>query len=549
MADYGIAPSTSKSNEGFSFAPIAPPTSSLWQDYQAAGNSADLKALMPRAAGTSLEPQIQRSAEIMDSGSKPVQNIVETSNAKGGLQTAEGRVALADSLKTTLSQQEKEALNAKNIATFTAAQPQVGIVKGVIAAMQGARNWQDIATQGAIRPAKEFDKNGKGAVVKYAANSSVPTEAMDIETGMMMSMAEYDARGFGKYSDITKTFTFKEQEIKTKDNTENLVKDAAASNVGAAIFPIIADNSQKIYDGFSGLRKFGLTDNEINKLQKMSTMTESVSSAVSSASQEFLQANDMTSLRNAIETVNKVGADAGLPKIVSINGINSFTDSNGNNYSKQTLLQRMTDVNSRSGKESQYTKNRELIIKDAVYQKLEGLGAKAEFDGILNLMKSNELLKADYRKNHGESPVFASSIPYELGQPMKVGMANAIIDQANAKIAVAYQAFFDQQSKLGPAPSKGAIAAAFIRQGIPQGIAAEYKEKLNAIQSSPDVETETKVVEPVEKPSKVGARSILTPAQKGRLAETPTAGKAIEKSAADAIQKDLQQMLKKHGAK
>ena len=414
--------------------------------------------------------------------------------------------------------------------------------------MQGARNWQDIATQGAIRPAKEFDKNGKGAVVKYAANSGVPTEAMDIETGMMMSMPEYDARGFGKYSDISKTITFQEQQIKTKENTENFVKDAASSNVGAAIFPIIADNSQKIYDGFSSLRKFGLTDNEINKLQKMSTMTESVSSAVSSASQEFLQANDMTSLRNAIETVNKVGADAGLPKIVSINGINSFTDSNGNNYSKQTLLQRMTDVNTKSGKESQYTKNRELIIKDAVYQKLEGLGAKSEFDGILNLMKSNELLKADFRKNHGEPPVFASSIPYELGQPMKVGMANAIIDQANADIAVAYQEFFDKQSKSGPAPSKGAIAQAFIRQGIPQQISAKYAKQIDAIQSSPDIETETKIPEaPVSPKLKGGARSILTPGQQGRLAETPTAGAAIEKSAAEAQKAKLNKLLKAAG--
>ena len=547
MADYGIAPSISKNNEGFSFAPIAPPTSSLWLDYQAAGNSADLKALMPRAAGTSLEPQIQRSAEIMESGSKSVQNIVETSNAKGGLQTAEGRVALADPLKTTLSQQEKEDLNAKNIATFTAVQPQVGIVKGVIAAMQGARNWQDIATQGAIRPAKEFDQKGKGAVVNYAANSGVPINAMDMETGQMMSLAEYNARGFGKYSDITKTITYQEQEIKTRENTTNFVKDAAASNVGAAIFPIIADNSQKIYDGFSSLRKFGLTDNEINKLQKMSTMTESVSSAVSSAAQEFRQANDITALRNAIETVNKVGADAGIPKIVTVNGVNSFTDSNGNTFNKQDLIQKMSEVNTKSGKESQYTKNRELIIKDAVYQKLEGLGAKAEFDGILNLMKSNELLKTDYRKNHGEPPVFAPSIPYELGQPMKVGMSNAIIDQANAKIAVAYQAFFDKQSKLGPAPSKGAIAAAFIRQGIPQAIAAEYTEKLNAIQASPDVETETKVVEPVEKPNKVGARSILTPAQKGRLAEISTAGSAIEKSTVDARKAELAKIRKAAG--
>lgn len=544
MTDYAIAPPQSKSNQGFA---IAPPTSNLFQDYQAAGNAADMESLLTRATGTTLEPSIKRSALIMGEGSKPVQNILDASNSKGGVQTADGRIALADSLKTTLTEQ-RDALNKANTATFTAVQPETGIIKAVIAGMQGAKNWQDIATQGAIRPATEWDKNGKGAVVNYAANSSVPLNATDMQTGMTMSMAEYDERGFNKYKDITSTLSYKEQLIKTEQNTKDLVEETGASNVGAAIFPIIGENSKKIYDGFANLRKYGLTDNEINQLQQKSTMTESLSSAVSSASQEFRQANDLTAIRTAIEKVNKVGADAGIPKIVSVNGINSFTDSNGNTFNKQDLIQKMSNVDTRSGRESQWTKNRELIVKDAIYKKLEGLGAKSEFEGILNLQQSNELLKADYRKKYGEPPVFASSVPYQLGQPMKVGMANAIIDQANADIAVAYQEFFDKQSKSGPAPSKGAIAQAFIRQGIPQQISAKYAKQIDAIQSSPDIETETKIPEaPVSPKLKGGARSILTPGQQGRLAETPTAGAAIEKSAAEAQKAKLNKLLKAAG--
>ena len=92
MTDYAIAPPQSKSNQGFA---IAPPTSNLFQDYQAAGNAADMESLLTRATGTTLEPSIKRSALIMGEGSKPVQNILDASNSKGGVQTADGRIALA----------------------------------------------------------------------------------------------------------------------------------------------------------------------------------------------------------------------------------------------------------------------------------------------------------------------------------------------------------------------------------------------------------------------------------------------------------------------
>ena len=548
MADYGIAPSASKSNEGFRFTPIAPPASSLWQDYQAAGNPNELKALLPRAAGTTLEPEIQRSVSVVSSGSQPIQTVIDSATAKGGLDTPEGRLALADGAKTAIADQQK-----KNRDSYKQYQPEVNILKGIAAGMMGVKNWQNLATQGVIRPEKEFDKDGKGAIVNYASNSGAPIDATDAETGQVMSMAEYEARGFGKYKAITETLPYKQQVIQTEENVKNFVKEAGASNVGATIFPVIAENSKTIYDGFSNLRKFGLTDNEINQLQKKSTMTETVSSAISSASQEFRQANDMTSIRTAIDKINKVGADAGIPKIVGINGTNSFTDSNGTTINKQDLIQRMTDLNTRSGRESQYTKNRELIVKDAVYQKLEGLGAKAEFDKILNLMQSNELLKADYRTKYGEPPVFAPSLPYQLGQPMKVGMANAIIDQANAKIAVAYQEFFDSQAKSGPAPSPGQISAAFIRKGIPQPIAAEYKKQLDAIQASPDVEIEAKVVavpkvdEPAKPANTPKSRSILTSGQNARLAETPTAGKAIAEKVAKDKKDNIKSLIKAAG--
>ena len=508
MAEAVIPPQTEKTA-------IAPPAGSLVQDYGLAGNAADLYSLLPRAEGTTLAPRILRSADIMTRASAPVADVMAASNAKGGVGTSDGRIAAADAA----------------LKSFDKFQPETSFLKGLAAGMMGRKDWQNLASQGVIRPTQEFDKDGRGAVAFYAQNSDVPTQVIDKATGQPIAASDYEARGFGKYKNITDTPGYIDQKERTELYAKNFVKEQGAANVGASIFPIIGENSNKIYTGFDNLRRFGLDNNDINELQQMSTKTESVSSAVSSAMQEMRQANDSTSLKLAIDKLNKVAASAGIPTIVGVKADNSLTDAQGNNYSKNDLIQRMADSNSRSAKESQWSQNREQIVKSKVYQKLEGLGAKTEFDNILNLQKSNELLKASYRKDHGDLPIFASSIPYELGQPMKVGMANAVIDKTNAEIAIAYQAFVDQETRNGVVPTPGSLSAAFVRSGIPQKISEKYHKDLDMIQSMPDVEQKSKPPEEpkIAKQAGVKSRSILATSDTGRLAETSKAGESIAK--------------------
>jgi hypothetical protein len=492
---------------------IAPPAGTLVQDYKSAGNANDLYSLLPRAEGTTLAPRILRSAEVMTRASAPVADVMAASNAKGGVETAEGRLAVADAA----------------IRSFDKFQPETSFLKGLAAGMMGRKDWQNLASQGVIRPVQEFDKDGRGAVAFYAQNSDMPTQVIDKLTGKPLTDVEYESRGFGKYKNITDTPGYIDQKKRTEMYAENFVKEQGAANVGSSVFPIIAENSNKIYSGFDNLRKYGLDNTDINELQQMSTKTQSVSSAVSSALQEFRQANDSQSLKLAIDKLNKVSASAGLPSIVGIKGDNSLTDAEGNSYSKNDLMQRMADFNNRSAKETQWTQSREQIIKSKIYQKLEGLGAKSEFDNILNLQRSNELLKADYRQKYGEPPVFASSIPYELGQPMKVGMANAVIDKANAEISIAYQAFVDKETRNGVVPAPGVLASAFVRAGIPASISAKYASDLDKIQSMPDIEQKSRPAEEpkIAKTAGVQQRSILKPTDESRLDQPSKAGEKM----------------------
>ena len=323
MAEAVAPPLTEKSA-------IAPPPGTLVQDYGSAGNASDLYSLLPRAEGTSLAPRILRSADIMTRASAPVADVMTASNAKGGVATADGRMAAADAA----------------LKSFDKFQPETSFLKGLAAGMMGRKDWQNLASQGVIRPTQEFDKDGRGAVAFYAQNSDVPTQVLDKATGQPIPASEYEARGFGKYKNIIDTPGYIDEKKRTELYSENFVKEKGAANVGASIFPIIGENSNKIYTGFDNLRKFGLDNNDINELQQMSTKTESVSSAVSSAMQEMRQSNDSESLKRAVDKLNKVAASAGVPTIVGIKSDNSLTDAEGKNYSKNDLIQKPTIISS-----------------------------------------------------------------------------------------------------------------------------------------------------------------------------------------------------------
>lgn len=464
-------------------------------------------SILPEPGGISFAPRELKASQTIDL----VDNTLAQASAKGGIATPEGRLATADAVADT----------------YKKYQPETSFLKGFAQALMGNPNWRNAATQGVIKPIQEFDKTGKGAVSYYAENSDMPIRVVDKETGSDIPANEYESRGFRKYKAITDTPGYIEEKKRTELYTENFANESGAANVAAALFPTIGENSSRIINGFGNLRKYGLSDSEINDLQKATTRAQSISSAVSSAMQEFRQANETESLNKAIDKINQLDVSVGIPKIVGSVGKDTFKNADGTTITKQDLLQRMSDFSNKQSTENQLTQNREQIVKEAVYKKLEGLGAKAEFDNVLNLIEANERLKSSYRNKYGEVPVFASSLPYQVGQPIKVGMANALIDKANAEIATAYSNFFNEQSKNGILPSPGSIAAAFRRSGIPSQIFSKYATQIDEIQSMPDIE---KTPEAAAAPAKAPSRqSVLTGEQTQRLKQTPDVTKQLEK--------------------
>lgn len=464
-------------------------------------------SILPEPGGVSFAPRELKASQTIDL----VDNTLAKSIANGGIETRQGRMATADDIADT----------------YKKFQPETGFLKGLAQGLMGNPNWRKAATQGVITSTQEFDKNGNGAVSFYAENSDMPIQVLDKTTGLPIPADEYEKRGFKKFKNITDTPGYIEEKKRTELYTETRANESGAANVAAALFPTIGENSSRIINGFSNLRKFGLSDSEINDLQKATTRAQSISSAVSSAMQEFRQANETESLNKAIDKINQLDVSVGIPKIVGSVGKDTFKNADGTTITKQDLLQRMSDFSKKQSTENQLTQNREQIVKEAVYKKLEGLGAKSEFDNVLNLIEANERLKSSYKSKYGEVPVFASSLPYQVGQPIKVGMANAVIDKANSEIATAYSNFFNEQTKDGTLTAPGAISAAFRRSGIPSKIFAKYASQIDEIQSMPDVERAPEPVKPEAKAP--GQSNVLTKEQNERLRQTPTASGKLER--------------------
>ena len=116
-------------------APVVPPTEALVNQLGQATSSGDpvmVRAVAPVLAGTSLEKDAKDSERFMQSRVNAVNNVVEATNAKGGIDTQDGRLEAAKKI-----QQEYNSL-----------QPGTSLLKGIAAAFMGVPDPWKLATTG-----------------------------------------------------------------------------------------------------------------------------------------------------------------------------------------------------------------------------------------------------------------------------------------------------------------------------------------------------------------------------------------------------------------
>ena len=498
---------------------VAPPPDTLTQDYYAASKSSpeDLYSLTTRAAGTSLAPKILQSAQLMQDGSKRVEEVLNAVKVKGGIDTPEGRIAGADAV----------------LKSFDKYQPNTSFLGGLSQGLMGNKNWRNAASQGVVRPVFTYGDNGQTAIAYMAENCDVPIKVLDA-SGQPMTDQQYLQGGFNKFKDVTQSPGYLANVETVKKYADANAKHAEAANIGASVMSTVAQNSLAAQEGWMKLFSAGtnLTSKDMNELQQFSSKGQVLSDAISKARNELLQAQDNDSRAAAVDNINKTAVEAKVPMIFSVGKDGTIKDQNGKTYTTGTLASLTNNFNNSSSKEQQFHQNREQIIKSAVYQKMDG-NQKALFDDIVNRVSSNEILKSKFQEAHGSYfPVAAPSIPYQLGQSFKVGMSNALVDQSNAEMAAVYQAKLNEALKSGAIVIPGSTSAAFSSSPESQAINSKYKKLIENVFSMPDP-AETRQANELAAEKTVKSRSIakpepsiFSPAQQTRLTQTPTEAQA-----------------------
>lgn len=493
--------------------PVAPPSSSLQQDFESlrsTGNPEDLYSLIPRATGTAIAPRIVQNANVMAQQNAPVEAMLGVVDKKGGIQTPEGRLAAVD--------------------TFTKLQPETSVGKAFIQALSGNKDWRFSLNQGNIRPKRIYDKNGNEATAYMAENSDLPIRVIDSATGNDISAQELDARSFGKYTQFEMNPGVRQNQIKAEESAKQYIKDVGNANTSDAVASTISNQSSKIFDIFKQIKdnNKGLTNDEMNDLYKYTTRGQTIGSSVSSAFNELKQASDTTSTNKALEKINSLGVNAGLPAVAGITQDNKLANKDGSSTSLNDFLQKVGSTSSANTSEQTFAQNYETLKKSIVYQKLSPQ-EKQLMDNAMNLQQSNERLKATHAESFTSNPVFGQSIPYELGQPMGVGMANALVDRMNAEIAAIVKEKMDVAGKGGAIPDPGAVYAAVNRLPVVIGIREKYAAKINDIQAT----SESAPIKETPKPTKAKVpiaqrKSIFSEEQASRLNAAPKAEKPTE---------------------
>jgi hypothetical protein len=431
--------------------PVAPPSTSFRQETDAAfqsGNAKNLYSLLPASQGTSYVPKILNAAKIVEDKTAPIERILQQTNDAGGIGTPKGNITAANAIQQTWSEK----------------QPETGFFKGLAQGLMGNPNWRKAATQGVITSKPIYDQNGQAATGFFAENSLEPIRVLEAGTGREISTQEYEQRNFNKYSTFEQTPGYIQNNEIIKKNAEQFSNDQEAANVGSAVANTVAQNSKNIMNGFSKIAQMSgtqLTKDEIDEIHSLSTRTGLNTQSLSKGIQALNSVTDSNSFDQNQSNLSSAAVEMGLPPIVRFDGKNTFTLGDKSTISRTALEQKMSNASSSASQERAFTQNKQALIESKVYKKLP-YEAQVILDNIQNQVSTNQKLKDQYISKFGQNPLFTDTAPWQPGQPMSVGVANALIDEKNAKVADLYREKIDEARKSG-IPDRGAVFQATLR--------------------------------------------------------------------------------------
>jgi hypothetical protein len=222
-----------------------------------------------------------------------------------------------------------------------------------------------------------------------------------------------------------------------------------------------------------------LTKDEIDEIHSLSTRTGVSTQSITKGIQALNSITDGTSIGTNKDALNRAAISMGLPGITGYNQDGSFKVGENGSITRSALEQKMKTANSSASTENSFTQNKQALIESQVYKKLPYEG-QVILDNILSQTAANQKMKDSYFAKYGPNPLFTDSAPWQPGQPMSVGVANALIDEKNAKVAELYRQKMDQARQSG-IPDRGSVFQATLRDPELDATRNFYDQKIGSV--------------------------------------------------------------------
>lgn len=506
--------------------PVVPPTPGLEAQFNAATAEGDIDAvrgLKDAAAGTSLVAQLDQSARTMERAAAPVRRVLEASDAKGGIETPAGRLAAADALKVQSQLKDWDSLHTPT-----------SIVQGIANRFMGVPDPWKAATRGTKQARIEYDEQGRGAYsVYYQNNPNTPAYVIDPDNKTVITPDEYERRGFQKFKDPAQSPFVQAQGAVFKANLEGLNNLKEKANRNSASGAALGTLSQQIEQAATELAtRYQLPSKALDELSALTSKVLTDDTEISKSRQAMNQGQTTDSRRKGAEELSRMGV-LGDVKIVGVNAQGQFVGSDNKTYTVADLNQMIDSNLSKRSRNERYEQARQQLVNSAIYRSLPDNESKTLADNMFNNFIRMHTITEDLRRDNAALPFVTLDVPFEKGQPYAVGIANSIVQQANAEHMIAFGKFMDQEyakNKTNP-PPKGQLEAAYTRSEEFKKINARAAERIQQVErtkfgtveatpsavNSQDVggtalapmTVETPEVPEKKKPSKLPERSVV----------------------------------------
>lgn len=488
---------------------VAPPdnAANAVQNAIATGDITALKAIAPRVNGTMLAPVANEAISNMDKAISPASKLINSVNSKGGIASPEGRLDL-------IKQYSEQYKNH---------QPTTGLLQGIAQGLMGNKQWSNAMTTGNEITANIAGKDGRAYRAVYNQNSNTPTMVFD-ENDQPIPYSEFMKMGGGLYKNITDTPGYISGKISTEEFTKANNEEQAALNNAVGLFGnVINPRNEQNMQALLQLKKANkdLPNAILDEIAAKTSLRGSSGNTASTNYSNIAQANDVTSLNNALDKAKEGGMDLKLGKVVGIDAKGNIKTSDGESTTKNDLLSKVKGGSNSNTVEQGWTSAREQIVKGELYKRLD-INQKALVDMIMNNQQAIDMAKTAYINKHGWPSVLSPSAPYQPGQTLNSNIANTFIDSANLEHATQAKANLDNLLSKGLPIVPGSAAAQYSQSREAQLVNSKYGSFMEqALRLPVQAQPEAQVLQaPQAFKNNPSAQNSFTAKQNDRLAST-----------------------------